>query len=274
MIGDATRWSEKFKWMPILPLSGKRVVVTRPVGTSSKLCKLLRDEGAVPIPLPTIEFETYYDEEGWDRFKILSMNSGWLVFTSGTGVDYFFTQLFEIGYDVRRIGNLKIAAIGHGTEERLANYHLKADLKPQISTIQNLAREISRISVDQTDLFIRVRGDLSDDTIEKEIGNLKLECLPITVYKTIIPTWEERWVKNVKENPPDYLTFTSGSTVDGFVKIIGSEAAIEISKKSSLVSIGPVTTESLHCHGLKADVEAHEHDVQGVVRAILELNSR
>ena len=65
----------------------------------------------------------------------------------------------------------------------------------------------------------------------------------------------------------DYITFTSSSTVRFFLEATGGAGAI--SPHSRLVSIGPVTSESLREAGLAPHVEAARHDVQGVLDALL-----
>jgi uroporphyrinogen III methyltransferase/synthase len=42
-----------------------------------------------------------------------------------------------------------------------------------------------------------------------------------------------------------------------------------LSGQTRTVSIGPVTSEALREHGLKVDVEASEHDIGGLVAALL-----
>jgi uroporphyrinogen III methyltransferase/synthase len=38
-----------------------------------------------------------------------------------------------------------------------------------------------------------------------------------------------------------------------------------------IASIGPITSNTVRDHGLKVDVEAHRHDIDGLVQAIREL---
>jgi uroporphyrinogen-III synthase len=37
-----------------------------------------------------------------------------------------------------------------------------------------------------------------------------------------------------------------------------------------VVSIGPVTSATLRQHGIEPDVEARQHDIEGLLRAIVE----
>ena len=67
----------------------------------------------------------------------------WLVFTSSNGVRFFVERMLERGLDVRALGHLKIAAIGPGTAQALARYHLLADLVPDTFRSEALAEALA-----------------------------------------------------------------------------------------------------------------------------------
>ena len=54
----------------------------------------------------------------------------WLIFTSVNGVDAFFDMFYRLYDDARSIGNVKIAAIGPATAQRIKSFHLSVDLQP------------------------------------------------------------------------------------------------------------------------------------------------
>ena len=66
----------------------------------------------------------------------------WLVFSSGNGVRWFLDRLLAGGGDLRRLGGVKLAAIGPGTAAELANYRLKADLVPAEYRAESLAEAL------------------------------------------------------------------------------------------------------------------------------------
>ena len=72
----------------------------------------------------------------------------------------------------------------------------------------------------------------------------------------------------------DYITFTSSSTVRFFLEALaagaGEGGAVRaIAPFTRIVSIGPVTSQTLREHGLEPHVEAVRHDIDGVVEALL-----
>jgi len=269
IVGDVVNRMERMDWMIPGVLSGKRILVTRPYETSSKICNILRNHGAEPLPLPTIQIEPFEDIEGWDRFAQSLGRLGWLIFTSRSGVLHFLDGFARRGYDLRALRNLKIAAVGPVTARILWERGLKADLMPGEATVSRLAEEIVAADDLLGTVVIRIRGDRSDDTIESAVISKGARIVQVTVYRTITPDWEPHWVQVVKEDPPDFITFTSGSTVDGFVKILGREDALSVASRSKVVSIGPVTTKVIEGYGMEVAAEAAPHTQEGVVKAIL-----
>ena len=58
-------------------------------------------------------------------------------------------------------------------------------------------------------------------------------------------------------------TFTSASTVECFFAL-----GLELPKGVKIASIGPVTSDAIKKRGLKVDIEAKEHSIPGLVKAI------
>ena len=61
----------------------------------------------------------------------------------------------------------------------------------------------------------------------------------------------------------DYVSFTSSSTVRFFL------ASAKLGEHTRVVSIGPVTSETLREHGVNVDLEAARHDIDGLIEAIV-----
>jgi uroporphyrinogen III methyltransferase/synthase len=64
----------------------------------------------------------------------------------------------------------------------------------------------------------------------------------------------------------DIITFTSASTVNNLLAILGQEW--EVLKVAKLACIGPNTAAALAERGLKADIVAREHTIPGLVEAM------
>ena len=67
----------------------------------------------------------------------------------------------------------------------------------------------------------------------------------------------------------DLITFTSSSRVENFVAM-----KLPWPQGIKTASIGPITSATMQQAGLKIDVEATQHDIDGLVDAILGLLGR
>ncbi len=96
----------------------------------------------------------------------------------------------------------------------------------------------------------------------------------IPVYKThmaqVDPETITDFTQRIAEHQIDWITFTSSSTVENFVSIMGPEFLNQHRKSLPIASIGPVTTETLEKHGLPPCVSATEHSFAGLVQALIE----
>jgi uroporphyrinogen III methyltransferase/synthase len=70
--------------------------------------------------------------------------------------------------------------------------------------------------------------------------------------------------REILDRKPHWITFTSSSTVQNFVKIAGREALAGI----KIASIGPITSATARELGLNVDAEADPHTVPGLIAAI------
>ena len=70
------------------------------------------------------------------------------------------------------------------------------------------------------------------------------------------------------QRPVDLVTFTSSSTVENLVRLLGEEAQ-ELLAPVTVACIGPVTAQTAQRLGLRVDITATVHTIPGLVDAIL-----
>ena len=129
-------------WFSQRPLFGVGVLVTRPVEQAHELRDRLTELGANVFVQPAIEIGPPPDWAAVDAALARLDRYDWLVFSSGNGVRWFLDRLLAGGGDLRRLGGVKLAAIGPGTAAELAKYHLKADLMPEEYRAESLAEAL------------------------------------------------------------------------------------------------------------------------------------
>ena len=64
------------------------------------------------------------------------------------------------------------------------------------------------------------------------------------------------------------LTFTSASTVRGFVTLLGANDATGAARGKCVACIGPITAEAASLAGLRVDVVASVYTTSGILDAL------
>ena len=85
----------------------------------------------------------------------------------------------------------------------------------------------------------------------------------VALYKTVREQPSAAAIEAAQE--AGYVTFTSSSTVRNLTEALGDR----FPSAARIVSIGPVTSESVRKAGLRVDVEAERHDIDGLVDTLL-----
>lgn len=247
VVGEVCRLSDKFDWFTKRPLFGKKVVVTRPNASISTLSNKLRSLGADVIEYPCIQVveitENHLLEEAVDNIK----QYGWLVFTSKNGVEIFFDKLIAKKLDSRYLGGLKIAAIGNQTSESLKKYGLVADFLPTVFDSVHLALGLFPL-VKNGEKVLICRASSGSEELCKIFKEKEIAFDDLTVYDTVFTNPESAALKESLENGQvDFVTFTSASTVEGFVSSIGNMYYSAVTG----ICIGDKTAEAAKKYGIR-----------------------
>lgn len=64
------------------------------------------------------------------------------------------------------------------------------------------------------------------------------------------------------------ITFTSSSTVNNFIKIMGSD--FQLPKGVKIASIGPVTAAAAKKAGFAVDIHQEEYTMEGLVKSLID----
>lgn len=270
IVGDVVRMHEKLAWFERLPLFGRTVVVTRAREQAVEMCELLRELGADAIELPAIEIRPPGDWGPLDRAIACLDEYDWLLFTSANGVKYFLERLDAGGRDMRSIRG-RICAIGPATASALAGVHLKADVVPEKFVAEGLLEALGGHDLAGKKILLP-RAAESRDVIPVELGRRGAAINVVPAYQTVAP---ERCAESASQifaaaDKPDWITFTSSSTVRNFAAVCPADR-IEGTK---VASIGPITSATARELGFTVAVEARNYTVEGLIAAIMLFEGR
>jgi uroporphyrinogen III methyltransferase / synthase len=267
VFGEVVRLRDGLNWYEKRPLLGKRIVVTRTRKQASVLSNKLRALGAYVIELPTIRIEPPSDLREFAELVQDAHMYDWIVFTSANGVEAFFGIFFKLYEDAREIGGVRIAAIGPATAQRVKDFHLHVDLQPDEFVAEAVSREFKKHGSIENLRILLVRAEKARDTLPKELSALGAIVDQAFAYRTVPETRDTSGARRqLAEDGADLITFTSSSTVENFLAL-----GLPWPKRMRIATIGPITSKTVRDQGLKVDVEAHRHDIDGLVRVIREL---
>ena len=217
VVGKVCTLAEKFGWYEELPLSGWKVLVTRPKELVSRTADMLREKGAEVLELPAIRTVPMEDQSRLYKALDHLEEYQWLVFTSPTGVRVFFEELIRHGKDIRAMGNARLAVIGEGTKKALKERGLLAE-KGNEKLTAFLAQAGAVVEDVPTYQTLYEKSQLIDEKKEFETG--QISC----------------------------AVFTSASTVKGFVE---GTKGLDYSKVKA-ACIGRQTKAAAESFGMKA----------------------
>lgn len=269
VVGDVVRLHHTLNFAEHRPLAGQRIVVTRAAEQAEELARPLREFGAEVIQIPVIQFAPPDNRQDVMDAMLSLGEYNWIVFTSANGVDRFFDYFFKAFDDVRALGNIRLAAVGPGTAVKLKALHLRVDVMPKEALGKKIASAIDAFeSVENLKILLpRAAGANSD--LPEALNDLRAIVDDVAFYKTVAAV-EDRTGAGLAltETGADWVTFTSGSTVQHFHARFDLPKLLRQFPSMSVASIGPETTKALTALGLKPTVEAGQHTVPGLVTAL------
>lgn len=296
IMGGVVELGQTLAWKKNLPLSGKRLVVTRAAKQASGISARLSALGAEVIETPMIETRTLEcplvmaSPEGARQSRPADFSSlanfDILAFTSTNGVESFFKQLFAAGYDVRVLAGKKIASVGKITEKKLLEYGIRCDYVPEDHTGEGLGKLLAALIPQSTEgatsypipRILLLQGNLADDTLL----NLLPQATRWVVYETLpvseLPDWKREAVESA-----DAVVFASTSAVENFVKLMSQGTAgvlpyLKATNGSAPIPhtsfcIGRMTESAAKSYGFNT-VTSDETTMDSLVKKIVEFYTK
>ena len=262
VVGEVAKRREQLAWLERRPLHGRRVVVTRARAQASGLAATLRELGAEVVELPAIRIEPRIDSEEVRRVAGALGVYELICLTSPNGARLLFEAMEAAGVDARALAGVTVAAIGPGTARALAERGVLADVVPERFVAEGLIEALEDMEISGARVLI-ARAAEARDVLPDALRERGAEVDVVPLYKTVREDPGDEEIEAAQS--ADYVTFTSSSTVTNLTAALGDR----FPTGARIVSIGPITSETIRAAGLKVDVEAERHDVDGLLTALL-----
>lgn len=270
VVGNVVKLADDLAWFQPdqMPLLGQRVLVTRPAHQAADFMAALRRLGAEPVAYPTIDIRPVEDEQSLDS-AIHRLAAGaaydWLALTSANGVAAVWQALDRNGFDSRILAPVKVAAIGPATAAALKQRSIKPDLVPTVYTAEGILEAFDALGAVTGQRFLLARADIARKTLAEGLVARGAQVEEIAAYRTV----------PVEGGPlpptAEIVTFTSSSTVQGYVNCLGGRNPLDFLKDSRVVCIGPITAATAKTLGVPVSAVADEYTIEGLLAALKDL---
>jgi uroporphyrinogen-III synthase len=252
-----------------LPLSGKRIVITRAREQAAEWRSRLEGQGATVVELPLIAVKKDINLETLAEVLTDFGSYEWVVFTSANGVKFFFEEFIRVHEDIRALGLVRIAVVGEATADAIRDLRLRVDLQPKKASAEELAREmIGRESMDSAKVLV-VTGNLNRDVLVDALNEARTIVDRLVVYKNEETDLAKDPVAgDFRQKGADAILFASPSSAQSFFDQAATLKLEPKAKRPLAGSIGPTTTATMKQLGLPVDFEATEPSLESLVQAL------
>ena len=270
VVGKVVTLSDDLSYFEKRPLFGRKIFLPK----IERFEYSLENKGGLQA---SNELEKGLTENGAEVFSIVSgkivpteidltflndvHEEDYIVFTSASGVNAFFYNLFEVGgMDARSLPGCKYAVIGEKTAQALSRFGIRADEVSIRSTAKDFARQLCGSAPSGATVYWMCAQKHSAD-FEKELSpevNLK----KIICYENVAGKAHISDEYRQKLYECDATIMTSGSS---------ARFALRLTNRlpGTVFSIGPACSAVLSELGVTKVIEAKEASYEGLLDAIL-----
>lgn len=237
------------------------------VGTASLMDKLERKFRLAGAQADGILEMQVIPDDAQD-FCFEELNSfTWLVFTSANGVKLFFDGMKERKVDVRSLSGIKIASVGSGTAQVLADRGIQADYVPDRYDTESLGEGLAALLRDGKHRVLLYRAEEANPVLEQKLKAAGAEICVQTAYR-VSPG---RVTVRDSVQDMDYLIFASASGVKGLAErcpklwkeLIGNGVP-------TAAAIGCHTADALRAAGCQNIIVAERFDSDGLTERLIQ----
>ncbi|WP_054949002.1 bifunctional uroporphyrinogen-III C-methyltransferase/uroporphyrinogen-III synthase [Numidum massiliense] len=269
--GEPVRVDRRIAWLQEKPLSGHRVLVTRPRGQNRGMVHAIERLGGEPYEFPTIRIVDPADYGPLDQAIRQLGSFKWVIFTSVNGVEHFFRRIRAVpGVDIRQMADARIAAVGPKTAEALAEKGLEVDLLPGEYRAEALLTVLEK-NVMKGDRILLPRANIARNVLPDGLRALGCDVTDVDAYRTVTDASRAGDVARLlARRSLSIATFTSSSTVRNFVQALEATGTTwrQWMKGVQVACIGPIAAGTARELGLEVDIVATDYTTEGLLTAI------
>ena len=238
------------------------VVLTRPAHQSEPFKSELESRGFRVFLQPTIDI---VPPDSWQETDdvIQNLRQGkfdWLIFSSSNGVHAFFDRIRGASWQP----DIPIAVVGNGTDSALHQRSgCHADVVPAIATAEGVA-EVLSAEAKQGKRFLHLRANRGRDVLQRMLTAAGGVVTEVAVYRSVDRTHADPVIMELmQQGKIDYIAVTSSAIAGSLVNMFG-----KLLRQVALISISPLTSQTLRNLGFPPQRESDEISIEGIVNTL------
>ena len=256
-----------------MPLSGRRVLVTRARDQASELVSCIQERGGIAhlfSVITTIKSRRKHDVAALRDAAQKLHAFDWIFFTSANAVRFFLQSIHP-----QSIANHPgVVAVGPATAQALSQHGVLAYRPEQFYSGQGLfAFCANQLKLGQNILL--PRGGLADAWLPTKLEEMGMNVTPVIVYDTVCAYQKKQhiyYVIDLLEKKKMYgVAFTSPSTITFFVQLLRGVGVSDITtllQNSKIACMGPTTARTARQFQLHHIVLAKEATVTSLIETL------
>ncbi len=238
------------------PLSGKRVVITRPGAQADNLARLVREAGGEPLCIPAIEILPLADPAPFQTLAQRLDAFDLAIFVSRNAVR---SALELLGSQPWPAG-LKVATVGQGSKEELELRGHAGVIAPAAQSDSEALLALPELAELRGRRIVIFRGDGGRRLLGDELGKRGASVEYVACYRRVRPeatgVLAEAWTRSV-----DAVTVSSAEGLGNFLQMLGEPRARGMEKIPLFVP-HPRVAEDAARRGLKRVIVAGPRDAE------------
>lgn len=254
------------------PLSGKRVLVTRPAHQAQPLCGLLQQQGATAVSLPLLDIQAitagspqFHKLKQYildlDLFQHVIFISPNAAEQGGEWIDTYWPQL-PVGINWYAIGQKTAATLNHyGIDAFRSPTGYDSEALLASPALQDIAG----------DKILIMRGEGGRETLANELGARGAEVSYAELYRRSQPQYDKAVLQQAFTPMPDAILISSGEGLQNLLALIQQHNLLQTRALQQCDFIVPSerVKDIASQAGLDRITTAAGPDDQAMVRALL-----
>lgn len=255
-------------------LSGKNILVTRPIYQSPELCRPLEELGAHTISIPLIRI---VEPRSWNAFDnaVRQLDSyDWLIFASANAIKATMQRMQKLELKINT-GKPKVACIGTATAKALSAYGIACDFTPEKFVAESFIEQFPQTeSANARALWPKT--NIGRMLIKEELEKAGWKVDAVDSYNTLGPEdlieTGTSILQLLQQDQIDAITLSSSETARNLkAALLAAHADVDSSlRKVKLVVIGSSTEKTcIEIFG-RCDSCAQTFNTDGLVEAVIQ----